>query len=144
MLSESGGDVPAEGWDGFRDVALRTYWRPAGRHLRVRQVECGRRSFFGVGPQGQTFADEKGVGGDAQGRVMMEATPGSSLEILHAKLLFEFLIVALDTQRILTASTSALRERVAGSVERKYLVGSGSPLGHSINNHSSSRGTSPK
>ena len=45
-------------------------------------------------------------------------------------------------QRVLTAATSALREMSAASVERKYLVGSGSPLGHSISNHSSSRGTS--
>src|ERR1019366_391939 len=44
-------------------------------------------------------------------------------------------------QRILTAATSALREMSAGSVERKYLVGSGSPLGHSMSSHSSSRGT---
>ena len=45
-------------------------------------------------------------------------------------------------QRILTAATSALREMSGASVERKYLVGSGSPLGHSMSNHSSSRGAS--
>src|SRR5262245_54736632 len=39
-------------------------------------------------------------------------------------------------QRSLARSTSRRKLIVAGSVESQYLVGSGSPSGHSISNHS--------
>src|SRR5215204_1078000 len=39
-------------------------------------------------------------------------------------------------QRNLAASTSALNEMSGGRVESQYLVGSSSPLGHSIRSHS--------
>ena len=45
-LSESGGDVPTQGWDRVQDVALRSHRRPVGRNQRVGQVACAKRSFF--------------------------------------------------------------------------------------------------
>src|SRR5208337_192381 len=44
----------------------------------------------------RSFADEKTVGGDAEGGVMMESAPASPFEMGEAELAFEFLVVALD------------------------------------------------
>jgi len=43
-------------------------------------------------------------------------------------------------QRIFAGCTSALRELAAGKVLSQYLVGSGSPSGHSMSSHCSVRG----
>src|SRR6266478_4821197 len=42
------------------------------------------------------FGDEESVGGDAQGRVMMESAPPAPLVVAEAEFLLEVLIVALD------------------------------------------------
>ena len=43
------------------------------------------------------LGDQKSVGGDAQRGVVVEAAPASSFEMSEPDLLFEFLIIALDT-----------------------------------------------
>ena len=40
--------------------------------------------------------EEEGVSGDAQRGVMVKAAPAAALEMAEAKLLFEFLVIALD------------------------------------------------
>jgi hypothetical protein len=77
-------------------MALRTNRRPAGHNLRVGKTARGRRSFFSVLATGETFADEKSVGSDAQRGMVMKAAPVASFEVVQAELLFGFLVVTLN------------------------------------------------
>ena len=71
----------------------------------------------------------------------MEAAPASAFEVAEAELLLEFLIVALDAPAQLGEIDQPREADVSGRVESQYLVGSFSPLGHSISSHSSARGS---
>ena len=52
-----------------------------------------RQSFFW---SRDALREEESVGGDTQGGMVMKATPAATLEMAEAKLLFEFLVIALD------------------------------------------------
>ena len=70
----------------------------------------------------------------------MEAAPASSFEMSEPDLLFEFLIIALDTPTEFSKrSTSLRKEMFFGRVESQYLAGFSSPSGYLINSHSSGR-----
>ncbi len=71
---------------------------------------------------------------------MMKAAPASTLVVAKAEFLLEILIVPLDRPTQLAVLTRARMLVVAGSVERKYFVGSASLVGHSIRHHSSGLG----
>jgi len=65
--------------------------RTVGLHLLRWEWLSGRAGgvrkpvFFSIKPMGQTISDDNGIGRYAQGRVVMEAAPDSSLEIVQAK-----------------------------------------------------------
>jgi hypothetical protein len=54
-------------------------------------------------------------------------------------LLLEFLIIALDPPAQLSNVNERRNAASSGSVDNQYLIGSFSPLGHSISSHSSGR-----
>ena len=65
-----------------------------------------------------------------------KASPASTLIVIEAQFLLEFLIVALDP----SAQFGSFYERREGSaarVESQYLVGALSSCGHSTSSHSS-------
>ena len=74
-----------------------------------------KTAFFSVLVSGQTFSDKKGICGNAQGRVVMEAAPVSPLEVVQAELLFEFLIITLDAP----ATLDGVDQCLAGDVRRQ-------------------------
>jgi len=72
----------------------------------------------------KTFRQQETVGCNAQGGVMMKATPAPSLVVAQAEFLFKLLIVPFNAPAhlgVLTKSTSAVS---AGNVDSQYLLGS--------------------
>ena len=53
------------------------------------------RSFFTAASL-EAIADEKAIGGDAQGRVMMKAAPATPFIMREAELLLELLVIPFD------------------------------------------------
>jgi hypothetical protein len=72
---------------------------------------------------------------------MMKAAPASSFVLAQPEFLFEFLIIALDDPTLFGQRDQILQIAVAGRVDSQYLLGSASPLGHSMINHSSACGS---
>ena len=70
---------------------------------------------------------------------MVKAAPTAPFEMAEPDLLLEFLIVALDAPAQLGEIDQTVERDLSGNVESQYLVGSLSPLGHSISSHSSGR-----
>src|ERR1700720_877070 len=66
-------------------------------HLRERQVFRTEWCNKVVRGNPLPLGDQESVGRDAQRGVVMEAAPASSFEMSEPDLLFEFLIIALDT-----------------------------------------------
>ena len=93
------------------------------------------------GPEGDSspLGDQKSVGCDAQRGMVVEAAPASSFEMSEPDLLFELLIIALDTP----TQFGEVHEFAEGNVfrqGRKPIFGRlFLPSGHSINSHSSGR-----
>jgi len=71
--------------------------------------------------------------------VVVESPASLDFEVSEAELLLEFLIVAFDAPAQLARSTRRSKIMSSGSVESQYLVGSVSPLGHSIKSISLAR-----
>jgi hypothetical protein len=71
---------------------------------------------------------------------MMESPPSAALVMGKAKLPLEFLVVSFDPPTHLGGEDPRLQGDVGWKGERKYLLGSFSPSGHSISSHSSGRG----
>ena len=76
--------------------------------------------------------------------MVVEASPAAALVVTEADLLLELLVVALDAPAQLGLVDEVGERCVSGRVESQYLVGSLSPFGHSIRNHSSGRGAMPE
>jgi hypothetical protein len=72
--------------------------------------------------------------------VVVEAAPSATFEVSEPDLLLELLIIALNAPAQLGNIDERRKIHVIRQVESQYLVGSFSPTGHSISNHSSSRG----
>ena len=68
--------------------------------------------------------------------MMIEASLSSPLVVTEAKFLLEILVVSLDPPAQLGSVDEAQRLMFAGSVDRKYFVGSVSSASHSIRHHS--------
>ena len=94
----------------------------------------GTRSGAG---NGRLFGDEEAVGRDAQGCVMVDATPATPFLVTEPDLLLEFLIVTPDAPTQLGQIDECVKLTFSGSVESQYLLGSASPSAHSINSHAS-------
>ena len=90
--------------------------------------------------KGRSLADQESIGGDAERGVVMESSPASPFELGEAEFALEFLIVAFDAPAQFEVSTSTSIGVSSGRVESQYLVGSRSPSGHSISNHSNGCG----
>ena len=90
----------------------------------------------------QTFTDEKAVGRNAEGGVVMKAAPVASLEVVEAELLFEFLVVTLDAPANLDGGDQLFAGDVGGQRGEKVFGRLGLPFG--ISSHSWSRGASPR
>ena len=74
-------------WAAARDVIL-----GKGRNLAQGEVFFGADSFAG----GEAFSNQESVGGNAQGRMMIESTSASAFIMTEAEFLFEFLVVTLN------------------------------------------------
>src|SRR5208283_2394557 len=87
-------ELSSDRGDRIFDVPFGSDWRSLG----VWDAGIGEafRATRGLRGDRRSFADEKTVGGDAEGGVMMESAPASPLEVGEAELAFEFLVVALD------------------------------------------------
>jgi len=93
-----------------------------------------KQSFFW---RREALHEQEAIGGDAQGRMVVKAAPTSALEVTEAELLFEFLVVALDAPAQLGDADQLLERGCCRKVLKKYLVGSASPVGHSMSSHCS-------
>ena len=71
---------------------------------------------------------------------MVEAAPAAALVVPEPDFLLEILVVPLDPPAQLSQVDHLLEADLLGQVDSQYCVGSGSPSGHSISSHSSSRG----
>ena len=87
----------------------------------------------------KTVCQQEPVRRNTQRGVMMKATPVSSLVMAQANSCFNSSVVPLNAPRILATRTNSRSGVEAGNVESQYFVGSASPRGHSISNHSVSR-----
>ena len=48
------------------------------------------------GKNRRTFDGDEAIGGDAEGSVVVEPSPGSSFEVVESELVFEFEVVVFD------------------------------------------------
>jgi hypothetical protein len=81
------------------------------------------------GGKSAAFGDQEAVGGDAQGPMMMEAAPGTALEMIEPQFLLEFLAVALDAPAQLGSPDQLLERRGGGEVGQPILGGFGVAVG---------------
>jgi len=109
-------------------VPLGASSRPAARNFRIRQVAGRIRCFFGV-LVAQPFGDQKAIGGDAQGRMMVEATPAPALIIGQAKFLLEILIVTFNAPTHLGHRHKTFERGVGGQRGQDVFVGFALPFG---------------
>ena len=93
----------------------------------------------GSGGGGKTvpLGHQEPISRDAQRGVMVESAPVATFKVPQPQLLFQLLIIPFDDPAGLAILTKALSLVGTGSVDIQYLVGSASPRGHSISNHSS-------
>lgn len=99
----------------------------AGGSAWVREALRIERSFFTAQP----LAHKEPVGGDAQARVMMKASPVAPLVVMQSELGLQFLIVALDPPAALGGSDEGLqrsRARQGGEPVVPGLGVAGGPL----------------
>ena len=96
------------------------------------------------GGDGASFGDQKAVGGNTKGGMVVEAAPPAPFIIPKAEFLLELLIIALDPPSQLCQINQAVERDILGQVENQYLVGSVSPSGHSTSSHSSARASLSK
>src|SRR3954451_18434578 len=81
------------------------------------------------------------MGRDAQRGVMMEAAPAAPLIVSQAQFLFQILVIALDPPAQFREIDQALEGHVRWDGGQPVFDRLGLTLGHSINSHSSSRGS---
>src|SRR6266581_9333022 len=78
-----------------------------------------RQSFFW---SRDALREEEGVGGDAQCGVVVKAAPTAALEVAEAKLLFEFLVIALDAPAQLGDAHQLLQRGGGGQGSQKVFA----------------------
>ena len=76
-------------------MPLRPSGSREGRNLRVTEAFLVERSFFGA-VMAEALRNEKAVGRNAQGGVMVKAPPAPALVMRETELLLEFLVVPFD------------------------------------------------
>jgi hypothetical protein len=82
---------------------------------------CGRKS--------AAFGNQEAVGGNAERGMMMEAAPGTALEVVKPQFLLEFLEVALDSPAQLGRPDQLLKWCGGGKVSQPILGGFGGAFG---------------
>src|SRR5512142_3202995 len=90
-------------------------WR-CGRIRGAARPEVARRAEAWAaeaasGGKSAAFGHQKAIGSDAQGAMMMEAAPGTALEVVKPQLLLEFLEVALNSPAQLFAYCLLVEDR---------------------------------
>ena len=121
-------------WRCRRRGAARPEVGGYGRDLAEKRMA---QSFFWIR---QALGQQECISDDAQRSVMMKSAPATTFEVVESEFLFEFLIVALDAPAQLGHPHQLPERGVGWQVHRKYLIGSGSSLGHSMSSHCSGRG----
>ena len=97
LLSEDHGDVVMVGAERTWHASVGPEWTEAAREdLTVLQNLRVPTNHGGNVPLSASSGRQKAIGRDAQGRVMMEATPTPAFIMGQAKLLLEILVVALN------------------------------------------------
>ena len=89
-------------------------WGAAGPEVTRRAEALTAQST--TGGKSAALGHQKAVGGNTQGAMMMEATPGTTLEVVKPQLLLEFLEVALDSPAQLGNSDQFLKWCGGGQV----------------------------
>ena len=87
------------------------------------------------------LANEETISRDAQGSMMMEATPTPPLKVVEAQFLLELLVVPFDPPAHLGGADQVDQGGRRRQVDSQYLLGSFFPSGHSISSHSSACGS---
>ena len=122
----------------------------SGRTRRSARAEVRRRpggnesKMTGAGRGGKTvpLGHQEPISCDAQRGVMVEPAPVAAFKVPQPQLLFQLLVVPFDDPAVFGHLDQSLERGSRQSVDIQYLVGSVSPRGHSISNHSSARGGS--
>src|SRR5215472_3217207 len=70
--------------------------RGAARPKVTRQADAWAAA-IASGGKSAAFGDQEAVGGNAQGRMMVKAAPGTALEVIEPQFLLEFLEVTLNS-----------------------------------------------
>src|SRR5260221_3586105 len=139
---KSGRQTLSHGRDRVRYVPFRPQWRILGVDNlgELKAARTTRRNMLLRGNR-LPLGDQESVGRDAQRGVVVEAAPSTALEVAEPDLLLEFLIVTFDTPPQLCEVDQALQSDALRKGREPVFVGALSPLGHSINSHSSGRGS---
>ena len=108
-------------------------WR-CGLIRSAARPEAGRRAEawaaeVASGGKNAAFGDQEAVGRNAECGMMMEAAPGTALEVVESQLLLEFLEVALDAPAQLGQPDHRFKRRGGGAVGRPILGGLGGACG---------------
>src|SRR5215469_11228880 len=80
------------------------------------------------GGKSAAFGDQEAVGGNAERGMMMEAAPGTALEVVKPQFLLEFLEVALDSPAQLGRPDQFFKWCGRSKVSQPILTGSAVPL----------------
>src|SRR5215472_7725500 len=108
-------------------------WR-CGLIRSAARPEAGRRAEawaaeVASGGKNAAFGDQEAVGGNTKRGMMMEATPGTALEMVKPQLLLEFLEVALDSPAQLGGPDQLFKRGGSGEVGQPILGGFGAGFG---------------
>ena len=76
---------------------------------------------FFRGEKSRPFGRDESIGGDAECRVVMEATPTSAFEVVNADLIFEFLIVPFDAPAHMDGGDEIFERGGGGEVAEMVL-----------------------
>ena len=93
----------------------------------------------GAGRGGKTvpLGHQEPISCDAERGVVVEPAPVTAFKVPQPQLLFQLLIIPFDDPAVFGHLDQSFELGVGGSVDIQYLLGSFSPRGHSISNHSS-------
>lgn len=122
-------------------MSLRTQGCHGGCNPREAQVSGIRGSFFI--PHGlvcsESFGHQEAIGCDTQRRMMVESAPAPAFVVTKAELLFQVLVIALNTPTHFGHEHQLFYQRIGWCCGQEVFGWLRFAPGHSTSNHSSSR-----
>ena len=75
------------------------------------------------GKNRRTFDGDEAIGGDAEGSVVVEPSPGSSFEVVESELVFEFEVVVFDSPAEFVETDEIVEGGGGGQIGERVLGG---------------------